>query len=685
MTRGRICISTALILMIVSATTVQADVPAHTPTNTLIEEVIVWGQATKQLGSATSASEGMVGYDDFSARALARVGELAEVVPGMVATQHSGAGKANQYFLRGVNLDHGTDFSGFFEGVPLNLRSHAHGHGYLDLNFLIPEVISTVRYQKGPYSPDRGDFSSVGTTSFSVYDSIDTPFVQIALGENGYQRLVSAGSKHLGEGHFLGAIEVAEDDGPWSLSSNLEKLNVLMKYTSHVGEGVHTKVVISHYDSSWRATDQIPLREVKAGRLGRFDNLDPNLGGETERTVVTAGLNSDRWDVSVFASRYTLDLVSNFTYFLEDPDNSDQFEQVDDRYVYGAKGHYTWMPLPYIELKVGGDLRYDDIGAVELNNTNAGRFVSSIRDDTVSWLGIGAYAQLTATFFEERLRSVAGIRRDHFDYRVDNALAGRSDDSDHQISNSFSLAYAIRDSVELYANWGQGFHSNDVRGTVVNSRGEIAIQPVDVFAKQEGYELGIRYELGSQFNASLTWFSLDSDSELLFVGDAGNTEPSDGSERTGYEFSLFWTPSYNWALDLNGAIVDSQFTGVPSQFNHIPNSFSHVYSGGITYTQPTGLEVSFRGRYFGEAPIVEDDSVRQDSSLTFNMGASYKFGRWRLGLDLLNAFDSKTDDIAYFFESRLATESAAVADVHFHPILPRTVRMELRYDLRQPE
>lgn len=670
---------TSGVLFISCALPLAADEPVHTPENTLIEEVLVWGRSESQHGTAISASEGLVGFDDFATRPLARVGELVETVPGLVATQHSGEGKANQYFLRGVNLDHGTDFSAYFEGLPVNFRSHAHGHGYLDLNFLIPEIISTVRYQKGPYSADRGDFSTVGTTTFSVYDSIERPFVDVGAGEFGFFRTVAAGSAHLGNGHLLGAVEISRNDGPWALPSDAKKNNFLLKHTAHWGE-VHTRAIVSYYENEWRATDQIPLREVEDGNLGRFDFIDPTLGGDSKRTIFTFGLEADQWEAGLYASKYELDLFSNFTYFLNNPVDGDQFQQLDERWVYGAHGKYRLEPNDRVKLTLGADFRVDDVGELQLNDTVERRLLNRVRDDKVKWLSLGLFAELDIQL-SDRLRTNIGLRSDFFDYEVDAILAENSGSGDDaNLVGSVSLAYTLNDRIELYANWGQGFHSNDVRGaltTIAPGSGE-SLEPVDVFADQQGAELGIRIESDNGLTTTLTGFWLESDSELLFVGDAGETEPSDSSKRFGLEFGFFWALDDYWVLDLTGALVDSEFTGVPSNAREIPNTFGEVFAAGITYADPKGLEASLRIRHFGDAPITEDGSVNQGSSTVFNLGLGYSFPRWQIGVDVLNLFDAQDSDIAYFFESQLAAESQPVAGVHFHPVLPRTLRAHVK-------
>jgi outer membrane receptor protein involved in Fe transport len=647
----------------------------------VIEEIIVWGRALTQKGTALSASEGLVGYADFSTRPLQRVGELAEVVPGMVATQHSGEGKANQYYLRGMNLDHGTDFSAYFEGMPVNFRTHAHGQGYLDLNFLIPEVISTVRYAKGPYAADRGDFSTAGTTTFSVYDRLDSPFLEVTGGSDGYVRSVAAGSMDLTDGHLLGALEVARNDGPWENEADVEKTNFLGKYSGHWRD-FETQLLFTYYDNEWTSTDQVPDRLVSAGSLDRFGFIDPSLGGETMRVNLIAGIDSDRVKAAAYLSRYELNLFGNFTYFAEDPVNGDQHEQVDRRWIYGGFAEYDFEVNDTMSIKVGGDLRNDDISDANLYATTSRVRRSATRRDEVDWLSIGAYSELTVRL-SDRLRGTAGVRVDYYDFDVSalNPLNGGSD-SETNVIPSLGLAYELNDYVELYANWGEGFHSNDVRGrtiTVDPASGD-PVDPIELFVDQEGAEVGVRVEGWQGLAATVTYFWLESDSELLFVGDSGSTEPNDASERTGVEVNVFWNINEFWTADLTGSLVDSEFVGVPSGFDHIPNAHGRVVGAGLTYAEPDGWIASVRLRHFGEAPLVEDDSVQHGSTTMVNAGVSYDFGHWEAGLEIVNLFDAEDDDIAYWFESRLAGEPAPVEDVHFHPVDPFSVRASLRFE-----
>lgn len=646
------------------------------------EEIIVWGRAQTQKGRAISASEGLVGYADFETRPLERVGELVEVVPGMVATQHSGEGKANQYYLRGMNLDHGTDFSAFIEGMPINMRAHAHGQGYLDLSFLIPEVISTVQYAKGPYNADRGDFSTAGTASMSIYDRLDRPFIEATYGSDSFQRLVSAGSVDMGENHLLAAVEVLRDQGPWRLDSDVNKNNLLLKFSGHAGD-YDTQVLLSYYDNEWRSTDQVPKRLVSSNQIDRFDFIDPTLGGDSSRTMLVAGLQGDDVEANVYASRYKLRLFNNFTYFSADAVNGDQFEQVDSRWILGGNVQYTRDIGDQSTLRVGGDLRFDDIADANLYTTTARVRTGTVRNDSVTWLSVGAFAEVT-THWTDKLRTIVGLRGDYFDYEVEASLVRNSGQGqDQHWIPSFALAYQVNDFVEVYANWGEGFHSNDVRGatiTVDPVSGD-DLPPADVFVEQQGAEVGLRLEGWRGLALTATYFWLESDSELLFGGDSGATEPSDGSERTGFELGAFWNINSRWTADINAAFVDSKFVGVPSNLNEIPNARDRVIGAGITYVQPQGLTASLRLRHFAEAPLTEDGAIRNGDTTIVNAGLQYDFGQWQAGLEVLNLFDAEDDDIAYYFASRLPGEAAPVEDIHFHPVIPFSVRASIRWEL----
>ncbi|MBU2408596.1 MAG: TonB-dependent receptor plug domain-containing protein, partial [Gammaproteobacteria bacterium] len=410
---ARACLFGSLIL----AGNVASAQDGHLP------EIEVQGPRDATIGSADSASEGAAERESFQARPKLRPGDIVEAVPGVVATQHSGDGKANQYFLRGFNLDHGTDFSVTVDGMPVNMPTHGHGQGYADLNFLIPELVSGVRYRKGPYFADSGDFSLAGSASLDYVSALEAPFAEITLGSNNFRRLLAAGSRTRQDQTWLGAIELEGNDGPWDVSENLRKANAVLRFSQ--GSQVRGfSLTGMAYSSHWTSTDQIPERLVDSGQLSRFGSLNPTDGGRTRRLSL-----SGKWfdksaqgdtQISAYAIDYRFDLFSDFTYFLNNPVDGDQFEQTDRRRVFGTQASRT-MPTRIGGfdglLSFGAQWRGDRIGEVGLYQTAARERLSTVRDDKVSQDLFSVYAQQLVNF-SPRWRGYVGLRGDALRYDV---------------------------------------------------------------------------------------------------------------------------------------------------------------------------------------------------------------------------------------------------------------------------
>jgi outer membrane receptor protein involved in Fe transport len=639
-------------------------------------QIVVYGRGIDQIGEARSASQGVVGYRDFEDRPISRVGELVENVPGVIATQHSGAGKANQYFLRGFNLDHGTDFAVFVDGVPVNMRSHGHGQGYLDLNFLIPELIERIDYRKGPYFADVGDFSAAGTAIFRTAERLPAPLAEVVVGEFGYRRGLLAGSAALGGGDLLVGLEGVLSDGPWLLDEDLERGNALIRYSQP-----DWSLSLSAYSARWTSTDQIPERAVADGRIDRFGFVDADLGGETSRFAITGQGRLGGFELAAYALLYRLNLTSNFTYFLDDPVNGDEFQQRDRRAVFGGTVRHALTPRIGgldLRLRLGADLRYDAIGAVGLYRSSGGVRTQTVREDEVDEYSGALFADAELTL-APGLRLSAGLRGDLYGYYVRSDLAANSGaGSDFILTPKLALAWAPQPWLELYANYGEAFHSNDARGATISidpATGETA-DPVNLLARARGAELGARVET-ERFAASLVGFFLDLQSELVFVGDAGTTEPNDATRRYGVEATIFWRPRPWLTMDASAAFTHARFREVAVDLSHIPGAVPEVIAAGVTLARG-GFSGSVRLRHFGAAPLTEDGSVRSDPTTLVNLGAYYRTGRLRLGVELLNLFNAEDADITYFYESRLPGEAAGVEDRHFHPVEPRQLRASVR-------
>lgn len=654
-----------------------------------LEGVVVQGRALSLVGEANTASQGLVGQEQFELRPFLRSGEVLEVVPGMVVTQHSGTGKANQYFIRGFNLDHGTDFAGFLDGVPLNQPTHGHGQGYLDLNPIIPELVSFVEYKKGPYYAEIGDFAAAGAAEINTFDRLPEGFAKLTVGMDDYYRLVTADSVAFGGGDVLAAVELQHYDGPWDLEEDLRRANAMIKYSGITGGGADVSVAATAYYSEWNATDQIPQRAVDQGLISRLGTIDPTDGGVAERYSIYGDWVQDRSDSTTRALAYAaysrMNLFSNFTFFLDDPVNGDQFEQVDVRYTIGTNLSHS---LDHGGLGdssktiVGFQMRHDQIPEVGLFRTRAREQIGRVREDSVAETALGVYVR-NETAWTPWLRSVVGLRGDHYAFDVDSDTAVNSGtETDFIASPKGSLIFGPWADTEYYVSAGLGHHSNDARGTtiVIDPASGAPAEPVDALVRSKGAEIGVRTSAIDGLHSTVALWYLELDSELLFVGDAGTTEASRPSRRYGIEFTNYYQPLPWLIFDVDVTLTHSEFTDIDPAGDRIPGAVEHTVAAGVTVDFENGLFGSLRARHFGPRPLIEDDSVRSEATTLLNALAGYRWGPVTIELAVFNLLDSEDHDIDYFYESRLAGEPAAgVADVHFHPVEPRTARLTATY------
>lgn len=651
-----------------------------------IQEVLVLGSDFRLSGDTQTATEGMVFSQQLEQRPISRTAELLEFVPGMIATQHSGEGKANQYFVRGFNLDHGTDFAISLDGMPVNMPTHAHGHGYADMNFIIPELVSSMRYRKGPYYGNKGDFATAGSADIAYADRLTEGRAHLTLGEYDYQRLFAGQSVEAGAGAITLAGAVTRYNGPWDLDQDLDKQNLLLKY--HEGDETYNLgVSLMTYKNDWQASDQIPLRAVESGQISEWGNIDPSDAGKSNRYSLS--LNFDQqlagnrsWEFNSYLMDYGLDLFSNFTYFAADPVRGDQFEQKDSRRVAGFDSAYrhafTDAAIP-TTLTAGVQHRYDDI-QVGLHLTEARERYDSVRMDEVEQSLSSAYISLENRW-TETIRTVSAVRADHYRYDVNDLLGNNSGQgSDTLISPKFSLIYAPAAGIETFISAGQGYHSNDARGATARFAPDgTAIDPVDPLAEARSIEAGFRTALIPKTQLSVTAFKMRMSSELVYIGDEGSTEALTGSDREGAEISLLYTPA-NWLLmDADFTYTNAHMRDVGSD-DRIPNAVEKTASLGLTLENLGPWTAGLRLRYLGEAPLNEDNSVRTDGTFLTNGQVSYAFSdNLSASLEVLNILDSDDNDISYYYASRLPGEASEVEDIHFHPAEPRNVRLSLEF------
>lgn len=649
--------------------------------------VRVLGRIDDLRGIAASASEGRVGASELRPRPLMREGEVLETVPGLIVTQHSGDGKANQLFVRGFNLDHGTDFQTTIEGMPVNMPSHAHGQGYTDLNFLIPEFVDVIDYRLGVYHASLGDFGSAGGAALSLVRQLDQSFYSLGAGANGFGRLVAGASPELSGGRLLVGGEARVFNGPWDVAERLRKYSGLARYSGDRGT-TRFSVLGMAYHNTWASSDQIPLRAVRDGMIGRFGQIDPTLGGTSERYSLSASLRrlagNAVQDLQLFAISSRLDLYSNFTYQLSNPGGSDQFNQRERRVVVGGSATDRRQARALgVEHRFtfGLQNRVDIVNGVGLYQTRDRVRVSTVREDDVVQSGTGLFVE-TESRWHPRFRSVLGLRGDVHSFAVtsDNrANSGRS--TAGILSPKASLVFVPTTTSELYISAGLGFHSNDARGTTitVDPTSGAPVPRVSPLVRSRGGEVGLRLTPAHGWRSTVALWGLDLDSELLFVGDGGSTEPSDRSLRRGVTFANFYRPLASLSLDADVSFARARLSGVDAGENHIPGALERVVAGGVTWTVPErGPFVSLRIRHFGSYPLVERNSVRATATTLVNGAGGVRFGRLRVELSVLNLLNARASDIQYYYASRLPGEpTSGVEDVHFHPVEPRQLRLSI--------
>lgn len=649
-------------------------------------------------GEQTSASEGTVSGALLQRRPVLRPAEVLEFVPGVIVSQHSGDGKANQYHLRGFNLDHGTDFATWLDGMPVNMPTHAHGQGYTDLNFLIPELVQAIHYRKGTFAAEDGDFSSAGSARLQLKDQLERGQASVTLGENRFARALVAGSTELPAGPLLYAVEGAYHDGPWQQPQHHKRVNALLRQSVQDGATRHSFTAML-YSARWDSTDQVPQRAVDSGEIDRFGAIDPSDGGHSQRSSLswqaTRVVSDGEWQAGLYAIDSRLSLFSNFTYFLDDEANGDQFQQAEKRLVLGGQVQRSWAtPLAGLASQhtLGLQWRHDRLSPVGLYTAVGGERRDVIQQSRVRQTSLGLHGQ-SETRWLPWLRSITGLRIDRISVDVDSSVADNSGTrSDVAPSPKLSLVFGPWAKTELFANTGWGFHSNDARGMTSRLTAKVnpdtgsrdAIGRADPLARTRGHELGLRGEWLPGWHTNVALWQLNLDSELVFVGDAGETEASGASRRRGIEIGQHWQPAPGWWVDADVAWSKARFRqeqgDAPNAGRRVPGAVERVASFGISFDDKGPWTAQFQLRHFGPRDLIEDGSVRSKGSTL----AYARLGRkltpdTRVHVDVFNLFNRQASDIDYFYESRLAGEPSGqgTADLHSHPAEPRTVRVSL--------
>ena len=677
------------------------------------------------------ASQMTLTGEELNARPVARPGEVLEAVPGLIVTQHSGEGKANQYFLRGYNLDHGTDLAIWVDDVPVNMRTHAHGQGYADLNWLMPLTIDTVQVRKGPYFADEGDFGSAGNLRIGLIDSVNKNIAEMTVGSFGYQRIFGMGSTKIGEGTLLFAGETGAYNGPWVNPDDMQKINSLLRYSQGTAQDGLTITGMA-YSNKWNSTDQVPQRAITSGQIGLYGEEDPTDGGNTDRFALSARMagtdDAGSWKANAYIVKSDLDLFNNFTYFLTNPTQGDQFHQHDSRIMSGANASRTFngsFAGRLMETTFGVQTRYDDID-VGLTDTFQRSFLSNVRSDKVQEASVGVYVQNTM-HWTDWLRTTVGWRGDFYNASVDSLFdANNSGKVSAGISSpKFTMVVGPFNKTEFFLGAGYGMHSNDARGaTITEDPVDRVANPTAVssplgasplLVQTKGAEVGVRTKIIPALDSSVSVFILDQASELVFQGDAGDTSASRPTQRYGVEWTNKYHP-YSWlTFDGDLALSHARFVGYDTEQadvyaslagfpqaqignapgNYIPNAPAMVASAGITIGEKTGWFETLRWRYLGVSPLTEDNAFRSPPTSIFNGRIGYRYENgWRIQLDVLNLLNTKANQITYAYGSLIKTDSLynlcfpvqtapsavcqnGVMDYVLHPVEPLAIRLTL--------
>jgi outer membrane receptor protein involved in Fe transport len=651
-----------------------------TQTPDALEEIVVYGRGERLIGTATAASEGAIAGADLAVRPLLRVAELLEAVPGMIAVQHSGSGKANQYFLRGFNLDHGTDFTTLIDDVPINLRTHGHGQGYLDVNGLMPETVERIDFRKGPYRADLGDNALAGAARITTVSRFERPFAAVEAGSFGWRRVAGGGTAALGGGELTLAGQWKSYDGPWELPEDLKHFSGFLKYGANTSFG-RVEAGLMSYEAKWRPTEQIPERAIGTQICeDEYCALDDTATGRTVRHIATLRLRGDDWRAALYGQYYDWDMFSDPTYAY-------QIHQFDQRYTFGGFAQRQFAAGDTLALTLGAETRFDDIRDVRVDHTEQRQLVGTLGAHSAEEFSLAGFAEAEWKPVEG-LRLMAGLRADGYHFRTraklerfldpadDAATVPALDGSDEDaiVSPKLAAAWQLSDAIELYANWGNGFHSNDARGVTASAT------PVPGLVKGTGAEVGARYQRGT-FSLTATLWHLDVGSELKFVGDSNSVEPGAASRRRGYELVGFWRP-------LPGLAIDATWTGSRARYRgelatpgetRIPGAVETAGELGASYLKGR-WELSARLRHLGEFPLTEDNTERAEDEQCLNLRAAWKNGGWTLYAELLNVFDARGKDIVYWYETYLPAIDAEPVEGRVSRVEePRTVRVGLSY------
>ena len=676
------------------------------------DQIVVTASRLDLLGKAQTASQGAITRKEIELRPIYRPGQLFESIPGLVVTIHSGEGKANQYLIRGYNLDHGTDFANFVDDMPVNRPTNTHGQGYSDLAFLVPQVVSGIDYTKGPYYTAIGDFGSVASSHTRLANAIPTQLMA-TVGTEGYQSLYGGGTVDLSQDRrLLGAIELGHYDGPWKPGQDFRKVNAVLRYSQGTATDGASLTGMIYTSAGGLVTDQ-PLRAIEDGTISRFGTLDPSDRSKSFRASLSAHLDKPmgpgRFAASLYGIRSTMTLWNDFTHYLDDPVNGDQEQQDESRTTLGGVTTYSLhdqLGAIQSDTVIGFQGRHDtvfvdrrhtrtrqtlDYCMLEQEDGPAVPFAAIngyCNADLVHLLDLAPYAQNTLRW-TPWLRTIIGFREEYY-HATDTSRTNGGGGSGHQwlAQPKASLALGPWYKTEIYVSWGRGFHSDDARGVFGTVPGEgvpLAAGPTPLLARTTGKEIGLRTDIVPRLSLQLAAFHQDFGSELVYNPDVGQDEAGAPSRRRGVEISGQYHP-FRW-LELNADLAfsrpryrtaDLAAFGLASPY--IADAPNFIYSAGILVDGLGSWSGGLQWRRLGTHRLSDGDARPTDKGYSeVNLDLSYALSaHWKLGVGIFNLLDSRDEAADYFYTSRLPGEpQEGVAGFQVHPLERRSARFTL--------
>jgi len=610
--------------------------------------------------------------------------EILRRVPGLFIGQHAGGGKAEQIFLRGFDIDHGTDINITIDGLPVNMVSHAHGQGYADLHFVIPETLDKIDFGKGPYYADQGNFNTAGYVDFKTKTGLNKSSIKVEAGQFDTQRILGMFRllKNKNQNAYI-ATEYIATDGPFESPQNFSRINLFGKYDSFINNKDRIGLTASHFTSTWDASGQIPNRAVESGLINRFGAIDDTEGGETSRTNILMNYTKiidaqTSIKSSAFFSNYNFELFSNFTFFLEDPINGDQIRQTESRNIIGLSSEYnrsfTHNAIDGL-LIAGVSLRNDISTGNELARTlNRRTTLESIQFGDINETNMAAYTGVNIDINKWTINPI--FRFDYFNFKYNDNLLTRYETQSNAetiISPKLNILYNQADNLQLFLKTGKGFHSNDTRVVV-------AQDGVNILPAAYGLDLGYIWKPSRNMFLSMAYWYLFLEQEFVYVGDAGIVEPSGRTRRQGVELSYRYqpTPFLFWNFDINYTYARSADELEGQDF--IPLAPDLTLVSSLSYKHKSGLYGSANIRYIKDRPANEDNSIVAEGYTIVDLNAGYKINNTEFGFQIQNLLNTKWNETQFATESRLQDEVEPVEEIHFTPGTPFFFKGFIQYN-----